>query len=113
MILNALEEKPLPVYCDGRDVRDWLYVRDHCTAIWQIMKDGNTGEIYNIGANTEMENIQIVEMVCDMVDRFSPAKGMKTRRDLIAFVKDRPGHDRRYAIAFSKLTKTLGWIPEE
>lgn len=113
MILNALEEKPLPVYGDGRNIRDWLYVRDHCTAIWQIMKNGTTGEMYNIGGNTEMENIRIVEMVCDMVDRFRPPRGMKSRRDLITFVKDRPGHDRRYAIDFSKLTKALGWMPEE
>ncbi len=112
MILNALEEKPLPVYGDGRNIRDWLYVRDHCTAIWQIMKQGTPGEMYNIGGDTEMENIRIVEMVCDVVDRLRPSEEIRSRRQLITFVKDRPGHDRRYAIDFSKLTKALGWMPE-
>ncbi len=113
MILNALEGKSLPVYGDGLNVRDWLYVRDHCTAIWRIMKDGERGETYNIGGNTEMENIKIVEMVCDILDELPVPRLDHPRRELITFVKDRPGHDRRYAIDFSKLTQELGWSPEE
>lgn len=113
MILNALEGKPLPIYGDGLNVRDWLYVGDHCTAIWRIMKDGERGETYNIGGNTEMENIRIVEMVCDVLDKLPVPKLDHPRRELITFVKDRPGHDRRYAIDFTKLTQKLGWSPEE
>ncbi len=113
MILNALERKPLPVYGDGLNVRDWLYVRDHCTAIWTIMKRGKRGETYNIGGDTEMENIRIVEMVCDILDVLPVPKMGRPRRELITFVKDRPGHDRRYAIDFAKLRQTLGWHPEE
>jgi dTDP-glucose 4,6-dehydratase len=113
MILNAIEEKPLPVYGDGRNVRDWLYVRDHCTAIWTIMKQGKRGETYNIGGNTEMENIRIVEMICDILDEYKKDKGNQSRRELITFVKDRPGHDRRYAIDFKKIKDELGWTPKE
>jgi dTDP-glucose 4,6-dehydratase len=113
MILNALEGKPLPVYGDGLNVRDWLYVRDHCTAIWRIIKGGERGETYNIGGNTEMENIRIVEMVSDVLDELPVPKLDHPRRELITFVKDRPGHDRRYAIDFTKLTQKLGWSPEE
>ena len=113
MILNALEGKALPVYGDGLNVRDWLYVRDHCTAIWSIMRSGERGETYNIGGNTEMENIRIVEMVCDMLDELPVPKLGHPRRELITFVKDRPGHDRRYAIDFTKLAQKLGWAPEE
>ena len=112
IILNALEENPLPVYGDGRNVRDWLYVRDHCTAVWRIMKNGRIGETYNIGGNSEMENIAIVKMICDMLDEINPLREHRSRRDLITFVKDRPGHDRRYAIDFSKLEKELDWHPE-
>ncbi|NQU13510.1 MAG: dTDP-glucose 4,6-dehydratase [Desulfobacteraceae bacterium] len=113
MILNALEGKALPVYGDGLNVRDWLYVRDHCTAIWSIMRSGERGDTYNIGGNTEMENIKIVEMVCDMLDELPVPKLDHPRRELITFVKDRPGHDRRYAIDFTKLAQKLGWTPEE
>jgi len=113
MILNALEGKALPVYGDGLNVRDWLYVRDHCTAIWRIMRSGERGETYNIGGNTEMENIRIVEMVCDILDELPVPKLDYHRRELITFVKDRPGHDRRYAIDFTKLTQKLAWAPEE
>jgi len=113
MVLNAFEGKPLPVYGDGLNVRDWLYVRDHCTAIWTIMKNGKRGETYNIGGDTEMENIRIVEMVCDILDELPASKRDYPRRELIEFVKDRPGHDRRYAIDFTKLTRELGWMPEE
>lgn len=113
VLLNALEAKALPVYGDGLNVRDWLYVRDHCTAIWTIMKNGSNGETYNIGGNTEMENIRIVEMICDIMDGLNTLKEKNTRRELITFVKDRPGHDRRYAIDYTKLTKALNWVPDE
>ncbi len=113
IILNALEGKPLPVYGDGKNVRDWLYVEDHCEAIWRIMTTGDKGETYNIGGNAEMENILIVQMICDILDEIKPAGNGRPRRNLIAFVKDRPGHDRRYAIDFSKLKKELNWSPKE
>ena len=112
MILNALEGKPLPVYGDGRYVRDWLYVRDHCRAVWSIMKTGREGETYNVGGNCEMENIVVVNMICDILDESDRLTGLRSRRDLITYVKDRPGHDRRYAIDFSKLNKELHWNPE-
>jgi dTDP-glucose 4,6-dehydratase len=112
IILNALEGKFLPVYGDGLNVRDWLFVRDHCTAIWTIMKNGKTGETYNVGGNIEMENIKIVEMICDILDETNRLDDNRSRRDLIQFVKDRPGHDRRYAIDFTKLNQELNWRPE-
>jgi dTDP-glucose 4,6-dehydratase len=113
IILNALEGKSLPVYGDGRNIRDWLYVRDHCEAIWAIMHSGVKGETYNIGGNSEMENIVIVEAICDILDDLLPFSTGLSRRKLITFVKDRPGHDRRYAIDFSKLHKALNWNPKE
>lgn len=113
MILNALEEKPLPVYGDGKNVRDWLFVRDHCIAIWEIMKRGQRGETYNIGGNNEMENIRIVEMICDILDEMKKPENSPSRREWITFVDDRPGHDRRYAIESTKLTQELGWTPKE
>jgi len=113
MICNALEGKPLPVYGDGKNVRDWLYVTDHCRAVWEIIKNGRNGETYNIGGNCEMENIQLVETICDALDQIvGPMTGNMPRKSLITFVKDRPGHDRRYAIDATKLKKELGWIPE-
>jgi dTDP-glucose 4,6-dehydratase len=112
VILNALEGKILPVYGDGLNVRDWLFVRDHCTAIWTIMKAGKTGEIYNVGGNSEMENIKLVEMICDILDETNRLNDNRSRRDLIQFVQDRPGHDRRYAIDFTKLNQELNWRPE-
>jgi dTDP-glucose 4,6-dehydratase len=113
IVLNALEGKPLPVYGDGKNVRDWLYVEDHCEAIWTIMKSGRHGETYNVGGKAEMENILIVQMICDILDEIKPAADGKPRRQLITFVKDRPGHDRRYAIDFSKIKKELNWSPKE
>ncbi|HUH65825.1 MAG TPA: dTDP-glucose 4,6-dehydratase [Syntrophales bacterium] len=113
MILNALEGKPLPVYGDGKNVRDWLYVKDHCEAIWAIMQSGERGETFNIGGNSEMENIVIVEVICDILDEIMPRPDKMSRRKLITFVKDRPGHDRRYAIDFSKVQKELKWKPRE
>ncbi len=113
VILNALEGKPLPVYGDGKNIRDWLYVEDHCDAIWTIMMSGRIGETYNVGGNAEMENILIVQMICDILDEIKPATDGKPRRKLITFVSDRPGHDRRYAIDFAKLKAELGWSPSE
>lgn len=113
IVLNAMEEKPLPVYGDGKNVRDWLYVEDHCKAIWTIMKSGKRGETYNIGGDSEMENIVVVEMICDILDEILPAQSGNPRRDLITFVSDRPGHDRRYAIDFTKLRQDLNWSPQE
>ena len=113
VILNALEGKSLPVYGDGRNVRDWLYVKDHCIAIWTIMKNGTVGETYNVGGNSEVENIKVVEMICDILDEKTPLSDGRSRRELIAFVKDRPGHDLRYAIDFSKLNKNLNWCPTQ
>jgi len=113
VILNALEGKPLPVYGDGKNVRDWLYVTDHCEAIWTIMNKGVRGETYNVGGQWEMENIVIVQMICDILDEKFPRADSGPRRDLITFVQDRPGHDRRYAIDFTKLRNALGWKPTE
>jgi len=112
VILNALDEKPLPIYGDGRNVRDWLYVRDHCRAVWTIMNHGKNGETYNVGGDCEMENIKLVEMICDILDEMSRPYSSRSRRDLITFVKDRPGHDRRYAIDFKKLNQEMNWRPE-
>lgn len=113
MILNSFEGKPLPVYGDGLNVRDWLYVRDHCIAIWMIMKKGVHGETYNIGGSNELENIKLVKMICDILDEHKRLSDNHPRKELITFVTDRPGHDRRYAIDFGKLKSTLGWSPEE
>ena len=97
IILNALQGKALPVYGDGKNVRDWLYVTDHCQAIWKIMRDGQRGATYNIGGNTEKPNIDVVETICDILDETAADTGIGPRRDLIAFVTDRPGHDHRLA----------------
>ncbi len=113
IILNALSEIQLPVYGDGKNVRDWLYVKDHCSAIKMVMDKGKRGETYNIGGNNEMENIRIVELICDYLDKNERPKNHKSRRKLITFVKDRPGHDRRYAIDSSKIQRELGWHPSE
>ncbi len=113
MILNALADKPLPVYGEGKNVRDWLYVEDHCRAVWQIMKTGTRGQTYNIGGRCELVNIDTVNMLCDVLDEMMPREDHTARRDLITFVKDRPGHDLRYAIDCSKLENELGWAPRE
>jgi dTDP-glucose 4,6-dehydratase len=113
MILNALEDKNLPVYGDGRNIRDWLYVKDHCRAVWEIMKNGTRGQTYNIGGRCELANIDTVNMICDLIDDMRPKEDQTSRRELISFVKDRPGHDLRYAIDCSKLEKELGWKPRE
>ncbi len=113
MILNALEDRALPVYGDGSNVRDWLYVKDHCLAVWEIMKNGTRGETYNIGGRYEMANIDTVNIVCVLLDKIKPRDDQSSRRELIEFVKDRPGHDLRYAIDSSKLENELGWAPLE
>src|SRR5450631_216249 len=111
MILNARDGKPLPVYGDGKNVRDWLYVEDHCEAIATVLRGGRPGETYNIGGWNEQPNIEIVQMICDLVDEIVPHAG-NPRRELITFVKDRPGHDRRYAIDAGKIERELGWKPK-
>jgi len=113
MILNALEGKPLPVYGDGRNVRDWLFVEDHCAAIRTVLENGRVGETYNVGGNSERANIDVVTTICDLVDEMRPRAGAPPRRELITYVKDRPGHDRRYAINASKISQELGWKPAE
>ena len=111
--LNALEGKPLPVYGDGMNVRDWLFVEDHCSAIRAVLQNGRIGETYNIGGNSERANIDVVTTICDLVDEMRPEAGAGPRRGLITFVGDRPGHDRRYAIDAGKLARELGWKPAE
>ena len=112
MILNARDGKPLPVYGDGRNVRDWLYVDDHCEAIATVLRKGKPGDTYNIGGWNEKPNIEIVETICGLVDDMAPRLG-PSRRELITYVKDRPGHDRRYAMDASKIERELGWRPRE
>ncbi|HXS75815.1 MAG TPA: dTDP-glucose 4,6-dehydratase, partial [Terracidiphilus sp.] len=111
MILNALEGKPLPVYGDGQNVRDWLFVDDHCSAIRTVLERGQLGETYNIGGNSERNNLHVVETICDLVDEIRPDVKIGQRRKLIKFVTDRPGHDRRYAIDARKIASELGWQP--
>jgi len=112
MILNARDGKPLPVYGDGQNVRDWLYVEDHCAAIATVLRRGLPGETYNIGGWNEKPNLDIVHTICDLVDEITP-RAQGSRRDLITFVKDRPGHDRRYAMDARKIERELGWKPSE
>jgi dTDP-glucose 4,6-dehydratase len=112
MILNARDRKPLPIYGDGQNVRDWLFVEDHCSAIATVLDRGCVGQTYNIGGWNEKRNLEIVETICDLIDERSGRDGL-SRRSLITFVKDRPGHDRRYAMDASKIEKELGWRPVE
>jgi dTDP-glucose 4,6-dehydratase len=111
MILNALEGKPLPVYGDGLNVRDWLYVEDHCRALRCVLERGEPGQVYNIGGDSERNNLQVVNMICSAVDRLRPDLPHRPCSSLITFVKDRPGHDRRYAIDATKIRTELGWQP--
>lgn len=111
MILNALAGKPLPVYGDGQQVRDWLYVEDHAKALVKVVTEGEVGETYNIGGHNEKANLEVVETLCDLLQEMVPAE--RAYRDLITFVQDRPGHDLRYAIDASKIDRELGWRPEE
>jgi dTDP-glucose 4,6-dehydratase len=113
MIQKALVGEPLPVYGDGRNVRDWLFVRDHCRAIQRVLEAGRTGEVYNVGGDSERENIHVVKTICGMLDQRRPLADGRRRESLITYVKDRPGHDRRYAIDSSKLQRELGWAPQE
>ena len=110
VIQSALARKPIPVYGDGMNVRDWLYVQDHAEALWQVLTRGRNGEIYNIGGNSECPNLHIVRLICDRVDELAPGASGNSR-SLITFVKDRPGHDLRYAIDASKIRSELGWKP--
>lgn len=112
-ILNALAGKPLPLYGDGQQIRDWLYVRDHCSAIRQVLQRGRAGETYNIGGWNEKANLDVVKTLCVILDELRPRLDGRSYTSLIAFVKDRPGHDRRYAIDAGKLERELGWKPQE
>ena len=111
MILNALEAKPLPVYGKGDQIRDWLYVEDHARALYKVVTEGQPGETYNIGGHNEKQNIDVVHTLCDILQELRPQQA--SYRDLITTVKDRPGHDRRYAMDASKIQKELGWVPQE
>ncbi|NLU50740.1 MAG: dTDP-glucose 4,6-dehydratase [Syntrophomonadaceae bacterium] len=113
MILNALEGKELPVYGDGRNIRDWLYVEDHCRAIWLVLSHGKPGQVYNIGGNNEKSNLEVVHTVCDILDQLQPRGDGLSYREQIRFVTDRPGHDFRYAIDAGKIRRELGWVPRE
>lgn len=112
-ILNALQGKAIPVYGDGKNVRDWLYVEDHCHALRVILKNGRPGETYNVGGSSEKTNIAVVTMICEALDELAPESPFRTHSSLIKFVTDRPGHDRRYAIDAGKLRRELNWEPRE
>ena len=115
IILNALQGKSLPIYGDGQQIRDWLYVEDHAKALVKVVTEGTVGETYNIGGHNEKTNLSVVEAICELLEELAPNKpdGVGYYRDLISFVKDRPGHDARYAIDGSKIKRELGWIPEQ
>jgi dTDP-glucose 4,6-dehydratase len=112
MILNALEGKSLPIYGDGKHVRDWLYVEDHCEAIWQVLCAGQTGESYNIGGNNQSTNVEIVDSICEILDELKPESPYRPHTSLKTFVSDRLGHDRRYAMNIVKIGQKLGWQPK-
>ncbi|MGE8687150.1 MAG: dTDP-glucose 4,6-dehydratase [Achromobacter sp.] len=113
VIHNALAGKPLPIYGDGQQIRDWLYVKDHCSAIRRVLADGKLGETYNVGGWNEKANLEVVHTLCALLDELSPRADGKPYKDQITFVKDRPGHDQRYAIDASRLERELGWQPAE
>ncbi|AXY55790.1 dTDP-glucose 4,6-dehydratase [Acinetobacter chinensis] len=113
VILNALEGKPLPVYGNGQQIRDWLFVEDHARALYKVVTEGVVGETYNIGGHNEKQNIEVVRTICGILDELSPSKSGQPYADQITFVKDRPGHDLRYAIDASKIATELGWKPQE
>ncbi|MCQ4257927.1 dTDP-glucose 4,6-dehydratase [Stutzerimonas stutzeri] len=115
VILNALDGKPLPVYGNGTQVRDWLFVEDHARALFKVVTEGKVGETYNIGGHNEQKNIDVVRGICALLEELAPQKpaGIERFEDLVTFVKDRPGHDLRYAIDASKIERELGWVPEE
>lgn len=113
IIHKSLAGQPLPVYGDGQQVRDWLYVEDHCRAIECVLEKGKVGEVYNVGGHNEMKNLEVVKVICDLLDELVPDPKHHPRTSLITFVKDRPGHDQRYAIDAGKLKSELGWTPQE
>ncbi len=113
MILNALAGRPLPIYGDGQQVRDWLYVLDHCEAIWLVVKSGRLGETYNIGGDNQPANLQVVRTICSILDELAPADDGRSYESQIQYVKDRPGHDRRYAMDIQKIAAELGWRPKQ
>ena len=113
IITNCLEGKPIPVYGDGKQIRDWLYVLDHCTAIHQVLLKGRIGETYNIGGNNQPTNLEIIHQICEILDELLPESTHRPHKNLITFVKDRPGHDRRYAMDITKVSTELGWKPTE
>ena len=113
VVLNALEGKPLPVYGDGKNVRDWLYVKDHCSAIRRVLADGKLGETYNIGGWNEKPNLEVINTLCEILGELAPRADGLSYKSQISFVKDRAGHDRRYAIDASKIERELGWVPSE
>jgi dTDP-glucose 4,6-dehydratase len=112
-IQKALAGEPLPIYGDGSNVRDWLYVEDHCRAIWRVLESGTPGEVYNVGGNNEMSNLEVVDTLCNLLDEMVPDSEFRPHSQLKAFVNDRPGHDQRYAIDAGKLERELGWTPKE
>jgi dTDP-glucose 4,6-dehydratase len=112
-ILNALNGKPLPIYGDGQQIRDWLYVKDHCSAIREVLKQGKIGETYNVGGWSEKTNLEVIKTLCGILDELKPKADGSTYENQITYIKDRPGHDRRYAIDASKLEGELGWKPKE
>jgi dTDP-glucose 4,6-dehydratase len=111
--LNALNDKPLPIYGDGQQIRDWLFVQDHCRAIIRVLEAGRIGETYNIGGWNEMANIDVVQTICNRLDALRPRADGKKYAEQITYIKDRPGHDRRYAIDARKIERELGWKPQE
>ncbi|CAE6911127.1 dTDP-glucose 4,6-dehydratase 2 [Pseudomonas marincola] len=113
VILNALAGKPLPVYGDGSQIRDWLYVEDHARALVEVVSRGAVGETYNIGGHNEKRNLEVVQTICELLDELVPQPSKQSYKELITFVKDRPGHDLRYAIDASKIERELGWAPQE
>ncbi len=113
VILNALENKPIPVYGDGQQVRDWIYVEDHCAAIWRVLREGKIGETYNVSAGQTLANLNVVRQVCALLDARAPRKDGRSYFKQITFVADRPGHDRRYALDAAKIRRALGWAPVE
>jgi dTDP-glucose 4,6-dehydratase len=113
MILTALRGGSLPIYGDGRQVRDWLYVKDHCRAVLTVLESGRPGETYNVGGHNERTNLEVVETICALLDELALASPHAPHASLITFVADRPGHDRRYAIDTGKIERELGWMPKE
>ena len=112
MIINCINSNELPIYGDGKNIRDWLYVEDHCEALYTVLRKGKSGETYNIGGNEEKTNLNIVNIICETLDDKKPSSKLSSYKELITYVKDRPGHDFRYAIDASKIKNELGWQPK-